>query len=82
MKFTFGHNGSCFWLLISTPEILTAALDKFLFVNGDEDHYLSLLEKGNTIFLNRAGGYHYGEVEGYMTNLTEGTEFPLELVEA
>lgn len=79
MKFTFGHNGNCFWLLITTPEILKAAMDIFKFTDWDENTYLSLLNEGHTVFVNSAGGYHYGQVEGYMTNLTEGTFFPKEL---
>lgn len=60
MKFTFGFY-NCYWLFITNAKELEYALENLLMVNDDVDYYVELLTAGHTIFLNEAGGFHYGD---------------------
>lgn len=74
MKNLFGFYNGCYWLCISSLEALIQALDKFHFTNHDEDLYLSLLLQGHTIFLNEAGGFHYGKLTDKKDFISKGRD--------
>jgi len=73
--FTFGSYNSCSWLCLSDTEELDRAMDKFRFTNNDKSRYVELINEGHTVFVNNAGGYHFGDI-AEKTNLVESNNFP------
>jgi len=73
--FTFGTYNNCTWLCLSNKEELDRAMDKFRFTNNDKSRYVELINAGDTVFVNNAGGYHYGDINE-KTDLVECNNFP------
>jgi len=82
MKFTFGFNNGCYWLIISTAVQLEFALEHMRMTNKALDKYLEALSKYEVIYLNEAGGYHTGRIQNTdKTQIIEQTSsnFPTKL---
>ena len=75
MKKIFGFYNGCYWLMIMSLEELNKNLSRINHLREQIPQFKEILKSGNTIFVNRAGGWHIGDIEE-KRDLIACDEFP------
>ncbi|MEK6829829.1 MAG: hypothetical protein AABY15_06950 [Nanoarchaeota archaeon] len=63
MKKIFGFYNDCYWMMIMTLEDLYKNLNRINHLQNQIPQFKEALAEGKTIFVNRAGGWHTGDIE-------------------